>query len=141
MSRKILLTSLFAAFLVMAMTMFFFGRSTWVPMYHKFVGKQTVADVLEKYGEPARSRLIPFFEVASVAYPPKRIALLGIKDAAVLELWAETSEGPTFIRSYPIKALSGTPGPKLTEGDRQVPEGVYKIEGLNPNSSYHLDAR
>jgi murein L,D-transpeptidase YafK len=29
----------------------------------------------------------------------------------------------------------------LREGDRQVPEGIYPIESLNPNSSYHLSLR
>jgi L,D-transpeptidase catalytic domain len=34
--------------------------------------------------------------------------------------------------------LSGELGPKLREGDRQVPEGVYRITYLNPNSISHL---
>jgi len=29
----------------------------------------------------------------------------------------------------------------LREGDQQVPEGIYSIESLNPNSSYHLSLR
>ena len=29
-------------------------------------------------------------------------------------------------------------GPKLREGDHQIPEGVYGIEYLHPNSAYHL---
>ena len=32
-------------------------------------------------------------------------------------------------------------GPKLREGDKQVPEGFYRIELLNPNSRYHLSLR
>ena len=67
--------------------------------------------------------------------------MLALKDTAQLEVWAGPKEDPTFIRSYEIKALSGVPGPKLREGDRQVPEGIYKIEGLNPNSSYHLSMK
>lgn len=46
-----------------------------------------------------------------------------------------------LIASYPIVAASGGPGPKLREGDRQVPEGVYRVEGLNPNSAYHLSIK
>ena len=34
-------------------------------------------------------------------------------------------------------AASGHAGPKLKEGDCQVPEGVYRIEYFNPNSRYH----
>ncbi|NJN46820.1 MAG: L,D-transpeptidase family protein [Candidatus Competibacteraceae bacterium] len=42
------------------------------------------------------------------------------------------------IKHYPVLAASGTLGPKLCEGDRQVPEGIYRIKSLNPNSAYHL---
>ena len=31
--------------------------------------------------------------------------------------------------------------PKLREGDGQAPEGLYRIESLNPNSAYHLSLR
>ena len=46
-----------------------------------------------------------------------------------------------FIKSYPILGASGQLGPKLKEGDRQVPEGFYGVEYLNPNSSYHLSMK
>ena len=32
-------------------------------------------------------------------------------------------------------------GPKLKEGDKQVPEGLCKVESLNPNNLYHLAPR
>ena len=44
-------------------------------------------------------------------------------------------------RIYPMTAFSGTLGPKLREGDGQIPEGVYGIEYLNPNSSYYLSLK
>ena len=45
------------------------------------------------------------------------------------------------IRSY-LVALGGNPvGDKLAAGDRRTPEGVFYIEGRNPNSSYHLSLR
>jgi murein L,D-transpeptidase YafK len=40
-----------------------------------------------------------------------------------------------------IKGASGRSGPKLREGDCQVPEGFYRIESLNPNSRFHLSLR
>jgi murein L,D-transpeptidase YafK len=46
-----------------------------------------------------------------------------------------------LVRSFPILAASGHAGPKLREGDRQVPEGLYRIESLNPNSRFHLALR
>ena len=46
-----------------------------------------------------------------------------------------------FLRSYPVLGASGELGPKLREGDRQIPEGIYAIESLNPNSRFHLSLR
>ncbi len=120
---------------------YFYGRSIWVPVYQKFAGKTTVAEVVEKYGPSARARLSSYFEAANEEYPPKRVTLLALKDSAELELWVGLAHNPTYIRTYPIKALSGVKGPKLREGDRQVPEGIYSIEYLNPNSSYHLSIK
>lgn len=39
---------------------------------------------------------------------------------------------------YPMTGFSGTLGPKLREGDGQIPEGVYAVASLNPNSAFHL---
>jgi murein L,D-transpeptidase YafK len=77
-----------------------------------------------------------------VAYPPERFVLAGFKEERELHLFAaEPSKPLTFIRRYPVLAASGNLGPKLEAGDRQVPEGVYRIESLNPNSRYHLSLR
>lgn len=102
---------------------------------------RTVADVLSRYGPDAEKRLAPFFKEAKIAYPPKSISLLGFKEEKRLELWANTGAGPVWIRNYSIKRASGKSGPKLREGDRQVPEGLYRIVVLNPNSSYHLSLK
>src|SRR5262249_22886762 len=73
---------------------------------------------------------------------PHGLVLVGLKEERQLEVYASSSAGPyQFIRSYPILAASGTLGPKLKEGDRQVPEGIYAIEALNPNSRFHLSLR
>ena len=45
------------------------------------------------------------------------------------------------IKTYKFTAFSGKIGPKLKEGDKQIPEGIYKIEFLYPNSSYHLSLK
>jgi len=75
-------------------------------------------------------------------YPPTALTLLALKQERQLEIYATDEDGKrTFITSYPILAASGGPGPKLQEGDRQVPEGIYPIEFLNPNSLYHLSLR
>ena len=102
-------------------------------------GEQAIADRVAQYGPAARARLAPFFDAAGIAYPPARFVLLGFKLERELHLLAS---GPgrdlTFIRSYPIQGMSGTLGPKLREGDEQVPEGIYTIVYLNPDSVAHL---
>ncbi len=46
--------------------------------------------------------------------------------------------GRKALKTYKI-GLGGNPvGPKRIEGDGKTPEGLYFIDRLNPNSSYHL---
>ncbi|QUJ70167.1 L,D-transpeptidase family protein (plasmid) [Photobacterium sp. GJ3] len=105
-------------------------------------GKRTVDDVLAIYGQLSEQRLKYRFRKANVAYPPTKIALLGLKEEKALELWAIDQRGARhFVHSYPVTAASGKAGPKMKEGDRQVPEGIYKIIGLNPNSRFHLSMK
>lgn len=105
-------------------------------------GQATIADRLAQYGPAARARLKPYFDTAGIAYPPKRIVLVGLKQERQLEVWG-SGDGKKYklLHTYPILAASGVLGPKLREGDRQVPEGLYRVELLNPNSLYHLSLR
>ncbi len=101
---------------------------------------RTIADVVSALGPQARARLRPHFERARAAYPPSSLALLAFKSERRLELWADGAS-PRFVRAYAIQAASGGPGPKLREGDLQVPEGRYRVLWLNPMSSYHLSLK
>lgn len=76
-----------------------------------------------------------------VAYPPLGVVLVALKRERELRVYATAGEGGVLLATYPFTAASGTIGPKLREGDKQVPEGVYAIESLNPNSRYHLSLR
>jgi len=119
-------------------------RSSIAPAGEKqtVVSNKTVADRLTEYGASARARLKPYFEQIHQSYPPSKLVFLGIKDVSELQIYAVSSnKRPAFLRRYPILAASGVLGPKLREGDKQVPEGIYQIEWLNPNSSYHLSMR
>lgn len=120
---------------------YLYGRSLWAPIYTKVHGTRTVEDVISQFGENSISRLKPYFNEAGVAFPPNQVTFLAMKNEKIFEVWAGNSDTMTFIRRYPIKKLSGVAGPKLREGDEQVPEGIYKIIGLNPNSSYHLSLK
>jgi len=111
-------------------------------LYKRWLVKKQAMISYMLYGVDARKKLLPYFKKADTSYPPGKLTFLGIKGEKILELWAsDDSEKYSFIRSYEIKKLSGIHGPKLSEGDKQVPEGIYKIIGLNPNSSYHLSMK
>lgn len=120
---------------------YIYGRGIWYPAFVQLAGKRVVADVISEIGPEARSRLLPYFRTAQVSYPPDQITLLAVKSTGLLELWAQNGGSSKHIRTYIIHAQSGDLGPKLREGDKQVPEGIYRIEGLNPNSSYHLSMK
>ena len=109
----------------------------------KFSPKKTVADRLRQYSAPVQKRLAPRFAKAGITYPPAELTLLAFKQERLLEVYAADKKmgGFKFVRAYPILGASGDIGPKLREGDGQVPEGLYAINFLNPNSLYHLSLR
>jgi murein L,D-transpeptidase YafK len=109
----------------------------------KSTGRATVASRLNQYGEVSRSRLAPFFSAAKANYPPQQVVLLALKEEKRLELYARNSDAESWklVIEKPILAASGKMGPKLREGDLQVPEGFYRVESLNPNSAFHLSLR
>lgn len=118
-----------------------YGRSIWVPYYIKIRGKQTVAEVVKKHGPVSNATLKEYFDLVGAEYPPKKIKIVAYKKEKKLELWNISDSNNTLIHMYKILAASGMQGPKLKEGDKQVPEGFYKLEYLNPNSSYHLSMK
>lgn len=130
-----------AALGLLTYAVYTYARPLWVPVYRQLDGQRSVQDVMDRYGDAAEARLKPFFNEAKAPYPPSRVTLLAIKDEKKLELWTEEQGERFFIRAYKIRAASGVGGPKLREGDRQVPEGIYQLEYLNPNSLYHLSMK
>ena len=103
---------------------------------------KTIADRVDQFGNTVKSRLAPAFDQIGVVYPPKRITLIGLKAEEKLPVWVSgTDKKWKHLKTYPILGMSGKLGPKLKEGDMQVPEGIYGLESLNPNSLYHLALR
>jgi len=100
-------------------------------------GGQTVEQRIEEFGSRAQAAWLSRFADAGLQYPPRSLALVADKSQRVLHVYA----GAKFVCTLPIVEMSGELGPKLAEGDRQVPEGVYEIESLNPNSAYHVSLR
>ncbi|MEI6338364.1 MAG: L,D-transpeptidase family protein [Verrucomicrobiota bacterium] len=123
------------------------GFAVW--LYRQFLrtiplpsNPRTVEEVVAALGPAVKSRLEPAFQNAGLSYPPARITLLAYKAEKRLDLQAANASGKFRpVLSWPILAASGTAGPKLREGDCQVPEGTYRIAELNPNSRFHLSLR
>lgn len=78
-----------------------------------------------------------------INYPPQNIFIRIFKEEEILELWARSKPRDQFtlIKEYKICHRSGDLGPKRREGDSQVPEGFYHINGFNPQSAFHLSLR
>lgn len=108
----------------------------------KLRGEYTVAQRLDQFGAAAAARLSPYFAAVGLPFPPDEAVFVAIKDQKILEVFGRRAgEGWRFVRAYPVLGASGSAGPKLREGDRQVPEGIYRIVFLNPNSLYHVSLR
>ena len=67
-----------------------------------------------------------------------KLRIFVFKNERIVELHAPGWKEP---KKYPMTAFSGRLGPKLREGDGQIPEGIYGIGYLNPNSSYYLSLK
>jgi len=104
--------------------------------------RYTLRERLKEISPSARARIIKKFASMKAVWPPTEVSLVAIKDERSLELYSRSGEGAwTFIHRYRVLAASGGSGPKLIRGDKQVPEGIYRISYLNPNSSYHVSLR
>ncbi len=63
------------------------------------------------------------------------------KKEAEFEIWKMKADGHyAYLKTFPLCRWSGQLGPKVREGDRQVPEGFYSITParMNPKSAYYL---
>ena len=62
------------------------------------------------------------------------------KAEKTLEVWLRKKDQYVLFHSYPICTYSGRLGPKTRHGDKQAPEGFYRVglSQLNPASNYHL---
>lgn len=117
------------------------GRRLWYPEVVAVRGPRIHADVVTGLSASHRASLKDAVSRIGSVYPPRRFRLVGLKEEKALEVWIPVGGGWSRLKSYPVLAASGGPGPKLREGDGQVPEGIYRLTAFNPNSSYHLSIR
>lgn len=109
----------------------------------------TVAQAIARYGEEARELLRAQCKSAGAVYPPKRIVLLALKDRKQLLMFAGAGGGAAggsgganqrlaLVQTFPLVSYSGGLGPKLHEGDLQIPEGNYRITGSSARDMLSL---
>lgn len=92
----------------------------------------------ESAGPANDTTLRKYCENAGIDGIPENATLIALKEEKKLELWFGKGDSNKYVRSYRILAASGDAGPKLRKGDLQVPEGIYRINVMNPYSKYHL---
>lgn len=136
--KKTIVSAIFLLFIILTAI---YGRKILNATMTKMKGKETVASVTKKYGTKAYDRLKPVLLEEGFDKVPSKIMFIALKEERVLEVWGKENTEWKKIKQYPFTAFSGKLGPKLKEGDRQIPEGIYQIEFLNPNSSYHLSLK
>jgi hypothetical protein len=119
---------------IFIVAIYFYRSSLSENIKYKLAGKRTTIEAIQTIESDVKKRLPIDFNVF------KELTLIALKDEKKLEVWGK-NDSWQLIRTYDFTAFSGKLGPKLKEGDRQIPEGIYRAEGLNPNSSYHLSIK
>jgi murein L,D-transpeptidase YafK len=104
-------------------------------------GKETIESRVESLKDKVYSNLIPEFNRLGLEDIPSELSILAFKEERILEVYARVNDKWQLLKSYDYTNFSGELGPKLKEGDKQIPEGIYKIEYLNPNSVYYLSLK
>ncbi|MEM6697066.1 MAG: L,D-transpeptidase family protein [Bacteroidota bacterium] len=107
----------------------------------KRIQQRTIESVSNELEQEVFVRLEVALKKAGFDDFPSEMLLLAFKEEQKLQVYAKREGELKFIKQYALTASSGNLGPKLQEGDRQIPEGIYQIEYLNPNSSYHLSLK
>ncbi len=142
MAKSLKVVVLMLAVIILAAGCIYFGvEEWWQTIYFRSRGMRTVEDVIQKFGPAADAEWQRKFAAAGIAYPPAELTLIALKQEKILEVWATAGSARHCVASWPILAASGKAGPKLRQGDLQVPEGFYRLAGLNPNSSFHLSMK
>jgi murein L,D-transpeptidase YafK len=104
-------------------------------------GQQTVASQAAYQGNKATAARAALAAPAKEDAHTSPILVRVFQEEAELEVWKQDTTGHfQILKTYPICRWSGDLGPKLWEGDRQTPEGFYRVtpELMNPHSNYYL---
>jgi len=112
-----------------------------MPLIRKVKGKETIASIGQKIETKTFERLQEKISNLGFTTFPEEIAIYAFKEERLLEVYVKKDNILQKLISYKFTNFSGELGPKLKEGDKQIPEGIYKIEHLNPNSAYYLSMK
>ena len=68
------------------------------------------------------------------------ILIVAYKKEEKLEVWVKkkAEKQYQYFKKYDFCSTSGVLGPKRQQGDLQIPEGFYYLEGFNPFSNFYL---
>lgn len=108
----------------------------------RFLGGQSVEEAVAKYEPVLLSNTKKSDFIARRGFP-KEVLFFADKSKRILSVYGRAGDKEKFehLKDYPFTGFSGKLGPKLKRGDRQIPEGIYGIEYLNPNSTFHLSLK
>jgi len=143
---------------------YYFGKDIWYPYYDKYLVEKDVAPIecpkcpkcpekikiveknvtiFKKLEEnlTSKQRLKRYLADSDFVIYPKKLTLIALKHEKRLEVWGKRDKEWKHIHDYSFSGFSGKLGPKLQQGDRQIPEGIYGISYLNPNSKFHLSMK
>lgn len=139
MKRKLILI---LGLIIIVFVFLEYRRSMYMPLIKKVKEKETVESRIENIKNHVWDRLENDLGIAGYKMDyPKEIILAAFKEERILQVYSKDLTGIKLIKEYSFTAYSGELGPKLQEGDRQIPEGIYNVEYLNPNSSFYLSIK
>ncbi len=101
---------------------------------------ESAVGVNGRHMQPLSERMLTELERRKMAKESPILVRI-FKEESELEVWKTDQSGRfALLKTYPICRWSGDLGPKIQQGDRQAPEGIYPITPglMNPNSNYYL---
>jgi murein L,D-transpeptidase YafK len=130
-------------FIVVIFLVFFLFRNKIIGLFLSSKEKQTIESIVEKYSSKVNASLQNTFAKNNIDSNDFEMAILAFKKEQILEVVVRKNKTESWklLKMYPFTAFSGKIGPKLKNGDKQIPEGIYQMEYLNPNSKYHLSIK
>lgn len=130
-------------FIIVILLVFFLFRNKIIGLFFSSKEKQTIESIVEKYSSKVNASLQNTFAKNNIDSNDFEMAILAFKKEQILEVVVRKNKTESWklLKMYPFTAFSGKIGPKLKNGDKQIPEGIYLMEYLNPNSKYHLSIK